>query len=86
MTDKTEAEIQALLETDLVHAPVDFSQRIIAKIKHDTSAEPTNHLMQADTYHHYTWWQWLAMISGSVLGMTQVARFIFGYWLSVAAT
>jgi len=86
MTDKTEAEILALLKTDLVHAPVDFSQRISAQIKHDASAEFTNHTMEADAHNHYTWWQWLAMVGGSVLGMTQVARFIFGYWLSVAAT
>jgi hypothetical protein len=86
MTHKTEAEILALLETDLVHAPVDFSQRISAKIQHNASTESADQHIEAAAHNSYSWWQWLAMVGGSVLGMTQVARFIFGYWLSVAAT
>jgi len=82
-----EMQIQLLLESDLLHAPEDFSQRVLQEIEREAfvsdSASDTPH-KEVISNGLLEWWQWLAVAVGSLVGMTQVSRFIFGFWLSAA--
>jgi len=80
-----EMHIQLLLESDLLQAPADFNDRVLREIEKealvsdrlsDTQNKSSNGVVE--------WWQWLAVAVGSLIGMTQVSRFIFGFWLSAA--
>ncbi len=85
---KNEQKIQSLLESDLLQAPADFSDRVLREIERQTQssgADDSRHEPDEDSATHMIeWWQWLAVAGGSLVGMTQVTRYIFGFWLSAA--
>jgi len=85
----SELQIQLLLESDLLEAPTDFTERVLREIEFEapdqTNNALTNNLQEDTSAELIAWWQWLAVAGGSLVGMTQVTRFIFGFWLSAAA-
>ena len=82
-----ESQIRVLLESDLLLAPEDFSKRVLREIEVEAFTADAPHSTTSDknaTIGMLQWWQWLAVAAGSLIGMAQVSRFIFGFWLSAA--
>ncbi len=70
-------DLDKLLESGLLEAPEDFPERVMQRIDSlplpDSRSRPWEML------------QWLALIGGGVLGIAQLAGFIFGIWAAVTA-
>lgn len=83
-----EQKIQLLLESDLLQAPANFNDRVLREIERQAPASVTDDNRHKPNEDRSTvileWWQWLAVAGGSLVGMTQVTRYIFGFWLSAA--
>jgi len=70
-------DLDKLLESALLEAPGDFPERVMRRIDslpvHDSRSRSWEML------------QWLALIGGGILGVAQLAGFMFGIWAAVAA-
>jgi hypothetical protein len=82
-------ELDLLLQNDLLQPPPDFTQRVMQRIQSlPRSASPAATPAQAQS----TRWRrlrWLAAATGLVgsglLGLSQLAGFVFGLWLTTSA-
>lgn len=82
-------ELDLLLQDDLLHPPADFTQRVMQRIQSlPRSASPATTPVQARS----TRWnrlRWLAtatgLVGGGLLGLSQLAGFVFGLWLTTSA-
>ena len=77
-----ENEIDGLLQYGLVHVPEDFRTRVMQQV---AEHEQERLSVTSPQVKPMAWWQWSAVIAGSVLGIGQVLRFIFAIWLVTAA-
>ena len=71
MTD----DLDTLLESNLLEAPTDFSQRVMRAVN---GVPPAIHRVQLQRFL-----QWLAVITATLMGIEQLAGFIFGIWAAV---
>jgi hypothetical protein len=70
-------DLDELLGSDLLTVPEDFADRVMQRV--GQSPLPTRR-SQAKTRL-----QWLALIGGTIVGIAQLAAFVFGVWAAVAA-
>ncbi|HEX5125811.1 MAG TPA: hypothetical protein VFW00_03645 [Rhodocyclaceae bacterium] len=73
MSDK----LDEILEAGLLEVPDSFSQRLLQHI--DQLPWPARVIYVSDIL------EWLALIGGGVLGLAQLASFMFGIWTVSAA-
>lgn len=81
-------QTEALLREGLVQPPADFRDRVMQQV-----AEHERHRCQVDQADrtkvshssHLSWWQWLVLLPGSVIGAAQVMRFVFSMWFATSA-
>jgi hypothetical protein len=67
-----------LLEGGLLEPPADFTERVMARIE----ALP---VPLSGSKGRLEALQWLALLLGGLLGMAQLATFMFGLWFATAA-
>jgi hypothetical protein len=84
-------ELDALLRDDFLRPPTDFTQRVMQRIEQQTQAPPTQ-LATSLARPRATLWtrvRWLltaiGLAASGLLGLSQLASFVFGWWL-VSAT
>jgi len=83
ITSKDQTE--ALLREGLVQPPDNFRDRVMQQV-----AEHERHRFQNDQRDssqlssQLSWWQWLILLPGAVVGASQVMRFIFSMWFVTA--
>ena len=82
-------ELDILLQNDLLHPPADFTQRVMQRIRSlPRSALPAATPAQARAVR-WRRLRWLAAATGLVgsglLGLSQLAGFVFGLWVTAAA-
>ena len=70
-------DLDMLLESGLLDVPDDFSQRVMRRI--DGVQAPARRLSLPEKLQN------LALILGGVLGLAQLAAFMFGIWAASAA-
>ena len=82
-------ELDILLQNDLLHPPPDFTQRVMQRIQ---SLPPSTSPAATPAQARSVRWRrlrWLAAATGLVgsglLGLSQLAGFVFGLWLTAAA-
>ena len=82
-------ELDLLLQNDLLRPPPDFTQRVMQRIQslpHGTSPAATPAHAQSTRWSRL---RWLAAATGLVgsglLGLSQLAGFVFGLWVTAAA-
>lgn len=82
-------ELDMLLQNDLLHPPPDFTQRVMQRIQalpHSASLAATPAQARST---HWSRLRWLATATGLVgsglLGLSQLAGFVFGLWLTTSA-
>jgi hypothetical protein len=66
-----------LLHSGLLEAPEDFPRRVMQRIEHLPAPERRSRAWEM--------LQGLALVGGGLLGLAQLAGFIFGIWAAVAA-
>ena len=71
-------ELDALLGSGLLAVPDDFTERVMRKVR--ASPLPSPRRRWAERL------QWLALVSGAVVGALEVAAFIFGIWAATSAS
>ena len=94
MTD----DLDDLLKDDWLHPPPGFSQRVMQNLGVQNSGGPISppwqskppiHAPKADTISVWHRLRWLAasagLLAGGLLGLSQLAGFVFGLWLTAAA-
>ena len=69
--------LQQLLQTDLLQTPGDFTTRVMAQIQYLPMPERETKSLE--------WLQWLALAGGALLGLEQLAAFMFGVWVASTA-
>jgi hypothetical protein len=84
-------DLDALLRDDLLRPPTDFTQRVMQRIGQQTQAQSTP-LAASPAGLRATRWtrlRWLLTATGlaasGLLGLSQLASFVFGWWLVTAA-
>lgn len=69
--------LEQLLQTGPLQPPNDFTARVMQQIQYlplpEREAKPLE------------WLQWLALVGGALLGLEQLAAFVFGVWVASAA-
>ncbi len=76
-------DIDALLSEGLVQVPEDFKSDVmqrVAEYERERQADPISEQLVP-----LTWWQWSALLVGSLLGISQVLRFVFAVWFFTTA-
>lgn len=79
MSDKN---VDELLQHGLVQVPDEFRNSVMQQV---AEYERQNSVVGSIDLEPMTWWQWSAVITGSILGIGQVLRFIFAMWIVTAA-
>jgi len=82
-------ELDLLLQDDWLHPPPDFTQRVMQRIQslpHRASHAATPVQARSSRWSRL---RWLATATGLVgsgmLGLSQLAGFVFGLWVSASA-
>ena len=79
-------ELDTLLQDAALQPPPDFSQRVMRAIAQRTPATMPARPAPASSWQRL---RWLATVSGLVgtglLGLSQLASFVFGLWIASAA-
>ncbi|MGC4059727.1 MAG: hypothetical protein QM749_02220 [Aquabacterium sp.] len=70
-------DIDTRLEADLLQVPDDFTEQVMRRI--DTLPRPTKTSQRRERL------QWLALLGGAALGLSQLLAFMFGMWAASAA-
>lgn len=74
--------VDEMLQHGLVRVPNEFRNSVMQKI---AEHERQNTKQQSTEVTPLAWWQWSAVVAGSILGIGQVLRFILAAWLVTAA-
>jgi len=70
-------DLEKLLESGPLKVPENFAQQVMQRIDElPLSIQPLQPL---------EWLQWLALAGSAILGMAQLAGFVFGIWVAVTA-
>jgi hypothetical protein len=73
--------LDALLRSDLLCPPTDFAQRVMQQLPPQPQPQPRRNRWQR--------LRWLAtatgLIGGGLLGLSQLASFVFGLWIAASA-
>jgi hypothetical protein len=84
-------DLDALLRADFLRPPTDFTQRVMQRIEQQTHA-PLTQLAASPARPRAARWtrvRWLltatGMAASGLLGLSQLASFVFGWWLVTAA-
>lgn len=77
MPTPTPDPLDQWLQTDLLQVPDGFSERVMQHIHKLPLPEQRNKPLD--------WLQWLALLGGALLGLEQLAAFMFGAWVMGAA-
>lgn len=70
-------DLEKLLESGLLKVPENFAQQVMQRI--DELPLPIHPPQSLE------WLRWLALVGGAILGVTQLAGFVFGIWVAVTA-
>ena len=85
----TNNQTESLLSKGLVRPPDDFHDQVMLQIAEHEKAINQGVQTNAPTSRSYTpgisWWQWLILLPGSVIGVSQMMRFVFSMWIATAA-
>jgi predicted lipid-binding transport protein (Tim44 family) len=82
-------ELDALMQDDLLQAPADFTQRVMQRIQ--PRPQPASSAATPAKAAPQRWrrLRWLAtatgLVGGGLLGLSQLASFVFGLWLASTA-
>ena len=79
---------EALLKGEMVTPPVGFDDTVmqcIAAFEREQSVTGNRMSDDAVPLQSLTWWQWLALTVGGLIGVGQVFRFVFAVWFVSAA-
>jgi len=80
---------ESLLREGLVQPPADFHEQVMLRIaEHEKIGDQNNQtiaLKDQSNNSAISWWQWLILLPGSVIGASQMMRFVFSMWLATAA-
>lgn len=82
-------DLDTLLQNDFLQPPPDFTERVMQRIQ---NLPQSASLSATPAYAHPTFWsrlRWIAtitgLIGGGMLGLSQIAGFVFGLWLAASA-
>jgi len=82
-------DLDTLLHDDLLHTPSDFTQRVMQSVQ-QLPQRQTFFAAPARTRRHL--WNLLCrivsiagLIGGGILGLSQIAGFVFAFWLTTTA-
>ena len=82
-------DLDALLQTDYLDPPDDFTQRVMQRIQLRRYATPSTSIVAAERTGRWNRLRWLAaatgLVGGGLLGLSQLASFVFGLWLAGSA-
>ena len=80
---------ESLLHKGLVQPPADFHEQVMLRIaEHEKIGYQSNLIIASkdpSNYSAISWWQWLILLPGSIIGASQMMRFVFSMWLATAA-
>ena len=84
-------DLDALLHDDFLRPPPGFTPRVMQRIQQQTQLQPTS-LAAAPARPRTRRWnrlRWLlattGLVASGLLGLSQLASFVFGWWLVAAA-
>jgi|GEM_PF-6916545 len=70
------------LLSDLKHeVPDEFTTRVVRMIDEPYLRSVTEN----GVGRALSWWQWSAIVGGGLIGVSQLARLVFGVWFTAAA-
>ncbi len=82
-------DLEILLRTDLLRPPNDFTQRVMQRIQPRQYATTRTSIGLEERTRRWNRLRWLAaamgLAGGGLLGLSQLASFVFGLWLASAA-
>lgn len=82
----TEHQLEALLSSNAVCAPDDFSDRLVARISRQAQGNASvDTSINSPPTPITPLWQWLALGTASLAGVIQVIGFVFGIWAATTA-
>ena len=91
----TNEQTESLLREGLVKPPDDFHNRVMQQVsEYERARDADSKANQIDATEQshdtglvtgVTWWQWLILLPGSAIGVTQMVRFVFSMWFVTAA-
>ena len=70
-------DLEKLLVSGPLKVPENFAQQVMQRI--DELPLPIHPPQSLE------WLQWLALVGGAILGVTQLAGFVFGIWVAATA-
>ena len=80
---------ESLLRAGLVQPPANFHEHVMLRIaEHEKIGYQSNQTIASKDQSNnpaISWWQWLILLPGSVIGSSQMMRFVFSMWLATAA-
>lgn len=76
---------EALLRDGWVSPPVDFRDTVMQNIASFEREQEGASAVNPVVLQTVPWWQWVALTTGSVVGIGQVMRFIFSVWFVTTA-
>jgi hypothetical protein len=82
-------ELDMLLQKDLLQPPPDFTQRVMQRIQtlpHSASLAASPAKAPSTRWRRLRWLANAAgLVGGGLLGLSQLAGFVFGLWVSASA-
>ena len=82
-------DLDALLQTDCLDPPDDFTRRVMQRIQPQRYAMPRTSTKADERTGRWSRVRWLAaatgLVGGGLLGLSQLASFVFGLWLAGSA-
>jgi hypothetical protein len=80
-------DLDALLRDDFLRPPADFTQRVMQRIQQQpTSMAATPARPRTRRWNRLRWLlTTTGLVASGLLGLSQLASFVFGWWLAAAA-
>ena len=82
-------DLDALMQTDCLDPPDDFTQRVMQRIQLRRYAAQSTSIVAAERTGRWSRLRWLSaatgLVGGGLLGLSQLASFVFCLWLAGAA-
>lgn len=82
-------ELDTLLQDDLLQPPQDFTQRMMHRIQQlpQHRSLPAAHAKPPSPLWNLLRWiaTFAGLIGGGILGLSQIAGFVFAFWLTATA-
>lgn len=82
-------DLDTLLQGDLLQPPPDFTQRVMQRVQQLPQRPALSATPAKTRYPLWSLLRWTAtiagLIGGGILGLSQIAGFVFALWLTAAA-